>query len=374
MLQSSDSEKSRPLTQAELNAIFRSRGPGMTCRGGQFARLTGGNLNGLTLANRDLKEADLSGTSMVGANLYGSNLLRATLYCADLRSSDFRNANLAGADMRGASFRGANLSFATLDYADLRAGRMMYLSSTGASIVDRGDLSTVKGNAEQGVDFSHCRMKQVSFGNAKLDNVKFDGAILAGAKFGGAQLGNASFKGAVLTGVNLKELRVPPEALAECVLDVSEAALSRSTVLKEKLEAHQSWIASNGRQGAAAVLDGEDLRPLSKEFSHKKLTGLSARNCIALGVDFSGSELQAAKFDGADLRASNFTQTDLSGVSLAGAKLDHANFDRAKLLSLQLLNGAVIRPNLIGAEATLLQFSTVTSDECLSALGLAPSV
>ncbi len=371
MLKDIYGEKGASLTQAELNGIFASQGPHMTCRGGQFTRLRSANLDGLNLANRNLKEADFSGSSLVEANLFGSNLTRASLYCADLRRCNLQNANLVGADMRGASFKGANLSHAILDNADLRAGMMMRISTQGdASILDRGDLSSSENRVAGGVDFSNCSMKGTSFGSAKLDHVNFDGALLIGAKFKGARLENVSLRGAVLTGVNLNEFSVPPEALKDCVLDVTAQALAKSAELKAKLDAHHAWVVSNGKQGTAAVLDGEDLRPLQKEIAGRSLIGFSARHVIAIGVSFAGCQLHGAKLEGADLRDADFTGADLSGVSLKGAKLGHARFDKAILRNLRLLSGQIVRPDLTGAEASEEQFQGASLDESVYALGL----
>lgn len=371
MLKNLYGEKGVALSQQELNSIFASQGRYAICRGGQFTRLRSANLDGLNMADRNLKEADFSGTSLVNANMCGSNLTRASLFCADLRGCNLQNANLTGADMRGASFKGAKLSFAVLDSADLRAGMMMCVTASGdSSILDRGDLSKGTNGESGAVDFSNCSMKGTSFGNAKLDSANFEGALLVGARFRGARLTNASFRGAVLMGVNLNELDVPPDALKDCVLDVSAQALAKSADLKARLDAHHTWVATEGKQGASAVLDGEDLRPLRKQFATRSLIGLSARQTIAIGVDFSECQLQGAKFDGADLRDANFTGADLSGASLKGAKLGHAKFDEAKLRNLQLLSGEIVPPDLTEAEATEEQFQRASLDDSISALGL----
>jgi len=371
MLKNLYGEKGAALSQRELNGIFASQGRYAICRGGQFARLRGANLDGLNLANRNLNEADFSGTSFIRANMSGSNLTRASLYCADLRGCNLQNANLTSADMRGASFKGARLSFAILDHADLRAGMMMHVASSGdSSILNHGELCNGANGASGGVDFSNCSMKGVSFGNARLDGVIFDGALLVGARFGGAKLTNASFRGTVLMDVDLNELGVPPEALKDCVLDISVQARAKSVDLKTRLDAHDTWIASDGKQGASAVLDGEDLRPLRKELARRSLIGLSARQAVAIGVSFAGCQLQGAKFDGADLRDADFTDADLSGASLKGAKLGHAKFDKTVLRNLQLLSGEIARPDLTGADAAEEQFECANLDENVSALGL----
>jgi uncharacterized protein YjbI with pentapeptide repeats len=189
-------------------------------------------------------------------------------------------------------------------------------------------------------------MKGASFGNAKLDGANFTGALLHGASFKSAKLTNVTFKNAVLTGVNLKELAVSPDAMVGCVQDVTPQAAAKFDMLRAKLDAHQQWISSGGAQGAPAVLDDEDLRPLHQLLVARPLTGLSARRACAIGLDFSGSQLQGAKFDGADLRDANFTNADLRGVSLRQAQLAHARFNRANLSRLALANGTVLAPDL----------------------------
>jgi uncharacterized protein YjbI with pentapeptide repeats len=368
MLKNLYGTKGAAVSQAELNAVFASQGQFTSCRGGVFSRLKGATLDGLNLANRNLREVDFSGTSLVGANLYGSNLSRASLYCADLRNCNLQNANLEAADLRGASFRGAKLSYAVLDRADLGAAMMMYVGPESASIVDRGDLSNDSAGDGGSVDFSNCRMHYTSFGNTRLVNVKFDGAIMVAANFKGAEFVNSSFRGAVLLGVNMKELKVPPEALRDCVMDVSASAIAKAAELRARLDAHQAWVASDGNRGAVAVLDEEDLRPLHKDFAGKNLVGLSARGSLAFGVDFSGCQLQGAKFHDADLRDANFSKADLSGASLKRAKLAHAKFDGANLCSLRLLHGGVVPPDLSEAEAIPEQFLRAYLDSDIASL------
>jgi uncharacterized protein YjbI with pentapeptide repeats len=234
---------------------------------------------------------------------------------------------------------------------------MMYMGAGGTSLVDRNSPDTSEpgdNSTEQphGVDFSNCSMKGASFGNAKLDGANFTGALLQGATFRNANLKNPVFKNAVLTGVILADLRVPPEALEGCVLDITAQAAARFDELQSRLAAHQQWIATQGQQGRPAVLDGEDLRPLHKLLVGRPMSGLSARNAVGIGIDFSGSQLQAAKFDGADLRGANFSKADLRGASFKDAKLLHADFDGADLRALQLATGTTLLPNLEGAEVT----------------------
>ncbi len=375
MLKNLYGERRAARTQQELNAILSAHERYVTYQGGMRAQLAHANLDGLNLANRNLTEVDLSGASLVGATLCGSNLERASLYCADLRECNLQSAKLSRADLRGASFKGAKLAFAVLDNADLRAAMMMYVGAEGVSVIDRDrggkdDKSVTMAGSPSGVDFSNCSMKGASFGNAKLDGANFTGALLQGANFKSAKLTNVTFRNAVLTGVNLKELAVPPEAMDGCVTDVAPEAAARFDELKAKLDSHQHWIATGGAQGSPAVLDGEDLRPLHNLLVARPLTGLLARNAIGIGLDFSGSQLQAAKFDGADLRDANFSNADMRGTSLRGTKLAHARFRKSNLSSLPLTKGTLLSPDLSNADATEEQFYDAILDDKIAALGL----
>jgi uncharacterized protein YjbI with pentapeptide repeats len=208
------------------------------------------------------------------------------------------------------------------------------------------------------VDFSNCSMKGVSFGNAKLDGANFTGALLHGASFKNANITNAVFKGAVLTGVNLDDLKLPPESLEGAIRDVSAESLAQANQYKAALEGHERWTASAGKEGAAAVLDGVDLRSMGSVLSGRKLTGMSARKAIGIEMDFSGSELQAAKFEGADLRGANFSKADLRGVSFKGAKLAHARLDGANLGALKLGDNNMLAADLTDAEVSEQQLQT----------------
>lgn len=354
-------------SQIELSGILADHEHYLAGHGGARALLKGADLDGCLLANRKLDEAELVGASLVDANLQGASLVRASLFCANLQGCNLRNATLAHADIRGASFKGADLSFAMLDSADLRSATMMVVGPAGISVIDH----VHKGAAFGGVDFSNCSLRNASFGKAKLDGANFNGALLFGTSFRGAKLTDAKFTGAVLMGVNMLELNLSRDAFVDCVFDVAPQARARAELLQSKLELHQEWVASDGRHGAAAVLDGEDLRPLHDKFAGRSLVGLSARGATGIAVDFSGCQLQGAKFDGADLRGADFTDGDLSGASFHAAKLIHARFDRTRLGSVHLRNGEVLAPNLLGADASADQFATAILDETLATLGLA---
>jgi uncharacterized protein YjbI with pentapeptide repeats len=326
--------------------------------GGVRAKLSHAKLDGLNLANRDLSEADFAAASLVGANVSGSNLEGASFYCADLRNCDLRSSRLPRADLRGASFNGARLAFAMLDDADLRAATMAFSGPGGITIISR---DKTKGGPS--VDFSNCSLKGASFGNAKLEGANFSGALLQGASFKGARLTNVVFTGAVLTGVNLKELSVPQELLADCIADPKPLSDAEVAAMKSRLALHERWALSHGREGTQLTLDGVDLRALQGLLAGRTLAGLSARNSRAIGLDLSAAQLQAAKFDGADLRDVNFAGADLRGVSLRRARLAHARFDKADLRRLALTSGAQIATDVFDAETAPGQFFGALMDD-----------
>lgn len=349
---------------ADLTRILANHERFVTGRGGARASFKNADLSGAILANRRLDEVDFTGATLRGTNLHGSNLTRASLFCADLTGCNLRNAKLFHTDMRGASFRGADLSYAVLDYADLRKATMMIMGESGFSKVDHSK------NGMGSVDFSYCSLRNTSFGKAKLDGAIFDGALMIGTSFRGAEITNASFVGAVMMDVALSELNLPPETFADCVFGVSAEAKAKAGALTERIAQHQQWVMTGGQEGAAAALDGEDLRPLAGLFAGRSLVGLTARGITAIGLDFSRSQLQGAKFDGADLRGVDFTGSDLSGASFHGARLVHARFDQARLGNLKLRNGEILSPNFFGADASPGQFHMAVVEGSLGAIGV----
>jgi uncharacterized protein YjbI with pentapeptide repeats len=217
-------------------------------------------------------------------------------------------------------------------------------------------------------------LKKASFGNAKLDGANFDGALLQGANFNGSKLKNASFKGAVLTGVNIKDVPITPEDLKSCVTDPSPDTIKRFDEMRGKLDLHQQWIVSGGKEGTHCVLDGEDIRLLQKFVVGRPLTGLSVKNAVAIGLNFAGCQLQGAKLDGADLRDTDFTGADLRGASFRGANISHARFGKADMRNLPLINGQVRSVDFTDAAGLEEQFITCQLDGAASALGLRGTV
>ncbi len=353
-----DEKKLESAIAAHLKFLLRQPG-GVRAN---FQRLA---LGGRDFTDRRLTEADFTGAVLAGASFLRADLERATLYCCDLRDADLQQAKLCNADMRGTSLHGARLSFANLDGADFRAARMMVAGGDKVAMVSRMSIRQAEAGqpaqSTEGVDFRNCSMKGASLKGANLKGADFSNALLQGAKFAGATLSNVTFENAVLTGVNLYELKVPAVALKGAITEPKAEAFAKLPELRHRIVAHRIWIELRAKEGAGAILDDEDLRPLQNLLQKALLTALSACRVLAIGVNFSGSQLQGAQFDGADLREANFAFADLRGASFRGAKLAHAKFTGANIAPLDLAGGRKHVTDFSGADMSAEQLRAAAS-------------
>lgn len=90
-------------------------------------------LNGDVEGERaDLSYVDLQGVSLADCNLRNADFSGADLSHADLKGADLSCANLSGAEMRKADLRSAKLCDADLSDADLRETRLTGADLSGA--------------------------------------------------------------------------------------------------------------------------------------------------------------------------------------------------------------------------------------------------
>jgi len=314
--------------------------------GGSRALLRNITAAGLDLEGRRLVEADLAGIDLEAGRLARADFTRATLDLANLRGVDARDALFTKASLRGVSVRAANFAGSRLDGADL--GRAVLSSPSQGSF--RLTSKRQPGDVVFEVDFSGCSIQHASLAGARLRGANFSDALLSGSDLSGADLSGAVLDNAVLTGTVVTGAQLDQAALARCLLDPDAGAISRAPVLAGRVAAAERWVDTAGAEGAPCVLDGEDLRPLGKALSGRKLAAMSAVRSCAVGVSFAGAQLQCAHFDDADLRCADFTGADLRGASFRGAKLRHALFDNADLRPLALTNGAERKVDMTGAD------------------------
>lgn len=322
-------------------------------RDGQRALLSGADLSGLNLATGNFNEADFTSANLSNSCLRRAQLERANLFCTNLEYCDATFANLKGADVRGATLRGADFSFATLDDADFRAAAMFRMGHEAEQKVSAGRPRKNSG----GVDFTNCSLKGASLHHVTLKSAIFRNALLDRASFTKARISEVDLDGAVLTNIDPRDLPFPPEALRNCVLDPGPEEIAKVDEVRDILSAHEQWVVSGGKSGKSANLDGYDLRPMRLLFKNRRLTALSAKGAMAIGVDFSETQLQGAQLSGADLRDAGFSMADIRGADLSGTKLAHARFDKADVRPLALLSGSSRSVNLSGADYHEEQFS-----------------
>jgi uncharacterized protein YjbI with pentapeptide repeats len=314
-------------------------------------------VRGVACIKRMLADADFTGANFEDAVLAGSDLSRASFYCANLARTDLRRAILRRADLRGAKLGGAVLASAVLDEADLRAAVLCLVDEftglrwMGSSVDARGASLNEADMSEavaHGVDFSNCSLRGASLRSANLKNANFTNANLSGVNLAGARLEGVRMRGAILTGVDVERLYLPPSALEGCVLDPTAEAYEMADFIRGEIDRAEAWIHSPARDGGPADVSGRDLRT-APVFRNRTLPGLAAGDVLAVDMDFSESRLQAACFDGADLRGVNFSGADLRGASFRGANLTHARFANADVTSLKLEGGATRPTDFSGA-------------------------
>ncbi len=311
------------------------------------------------LTGRNLSDAELTGICLYNANLEDAVLVRTHLFCGDLRNVQAARADFSRADLRGVSLRGASLNGAVLDAADMRSALIAIADeANGITVLRNGRDPVDAGGAMIGadgetaqftVDFTGASMIGVRLEGANLKHANFKDAILTNARIKGARLDGASFAGAVLTGVDLSTAGLSAAQTQGCLLDPTPMAQMRVSILEQRIALAELWWRTDGKQGAAADLTGEDLRTLSGIFIGRSLTAMQAADAIGVCVNFSRAHLQGANFVKADLRGANFEGADLRGANFTDARLSHANFNQAQVGPLPLGRGIERQTNFAGA-------------------------
>ncbi|WP_341705439.1 pentapeptide repeat-containing protein [Ferrovibrio sp.] len=240
-------------------------------------------------------------------------LAHCRLSCSDLRHSSFQEASLpacdfSAADLSGADFSGADLRGADLSRAVLTKTRFI---ATGLGPYRDGDDE----GGGRTTRMTGAVIKGTSFARAVLDGVQFDRADLDGADFAFARLENVEFGTADLRRVDFGLADLGP-GMAEAVTAAGGRPPKRLSAdeVDAVLASHADWIASNGRKGSRAGLQGACL--IDASLAH---------------ADLSGADLSGANLAGADLGGARLICTDLRGANLSRAKLGGADFRGAML-------------------------------------------
>ncbi|MEQ8674107.1 MAG: pentapeptide repeat-containing protein [Aggregatilineales bacterium] len=205
-----------------------------------LGNLSGANLSGQSLRERDFNGQDLSGAVLTGADLRLCNFHEANLSGAALAGANMRDCNLSSANLEAVNGQGANLTAANLTDAILTDAKF-----TGANMRDC-NLSNVKadnvnfsGVNAKATNFSHANLQGMNARGANLRDAIFDHANLQGAELMGANLrvaglDDTNFSGADLRGANLRGVNATNANFSGA--DLEEANLTEANLEGTNME------------------------------------------------------------------------------------------------------------------------------------------
>lgn len=355
--------------------------PGATHAGPDYS---GQNLQGRNFSNQNLRGADFSNAQLQGAVFVAADLTGADFTGANLgiassndRAATFSRANLTNACFYGAltlrtDFQFANLACTVFAGNDLRTAifgpAIQAAAATGScrtSFVDSAlncefiaqwkDLELKRASVQEcytqlaGADFSNARMEGIIFSGLDLTGARFDRAVLRGAYFLRAKLNNATFSGA--------DLRLAQLSLA----DATGARFDQQAQLQG---ARLTGVKLQGADLTSAVLQGANGLP-SADLSLAFMPDTILTDAKLTGVSFSHASFYGAlaRADNATMELIDFSNANLSGLTLTqgrlkGAKLDAANLVNAKLIGVDLtatgqgIAASLVQSNLQGVDFT----------------------
>jgi uncharacterized protein YjbI with pentapeptide repeats len=126
----------------------------------------------------------------------------------------------------------------------------------------------------------------------------------------------------------------------------SAVVLMGDSELWEKIQRHEAWRRSQGRDGARMV----------EEYG-LNLAGVDLRGRALGGVEWPGVDLREASLEGADLGGSHMPEALLDGANLAGALLSKTNADDCSAVKASFRGAILIRTEFHGARLSDTDFS-----------------
>lgn len=353
------------ISQDQLDAMVDLHNRFLSGRlGGRRAVLDNVDLTGLSLKGKKLRQASFSACIMEGMDLSHADFQEAELYACDLSHSNLYQTIFVRADLRGARIENANLEGADLESADLRVGGVAkegeYSAHRNAVNFRGANLSGAKlaGSMASNADFSDAMLSGANMSRADLSNAMLEGANLSNADIHGTSLKGANIKSAILTGVNAKELKDTGIDLSEAITDanVGIAVSDLDEPLPQLLEKHRDWLKTRGTSGVQLDLEGVDLRSLgSLKMEH--LTAIKAANAKFIGMNLYKVQMQSAVLDHSDFRNCDVDEADLRGSSFKGANFSHANLRKTDCSALMLGAGSINRFNPCNFEGAKMRYT-----------------
>lgn len=297
---------------------------------------------GQVLDGRDWSQATLPMADFSNVSANNCNFDNADLFGADFSGASLRNATFTNCDLRGCNFAQTDLDGAVIRDADLRPGKF---SPPEACVPEINAAPANAPATEQGVDHPDA----ISSSEERLVSANFAGADLTGADLAGSNLRKANFSGATLKNASFEYCDLTDTNFLNC--DLSRARTGGSNLVdaltaleieprpewfQMTLERHRVWIESNGTMGERATLNGMTLRNL--DLSNCDLRGAVLTDVVAIGSNFSGSNLAFSDFSNSKLRGANFEDALLNGANFSGACLAGASLRRASIEPLEIFD------------------------------------
>lgn len=294
--------------------------------GGQPLELRGEELRRLSIEDFDFEAAIMSGNRMIGCSFAGSRFRGARLSATKFVRCDLSGCDFSGANLQGISIQASDLSFARLAGAGQAPRFEVGIDGKVAvAAAEAPDMPAVTDFSDSDLSFANLSGAQLA--GATCRNVNLEGAVLADADLTGADLRGANLRGAKmirakLDGADLEGAVFALDAATRRALGDNpqfQRFVRAHDELMVQLDAHKTWVDSNGKTGQAAHFRGQVIAGV--DFGRRRLAA----------VDFSGVTLRACKFVGCELAAANLTGAvvsfcDFDGADARGAILDNADF------------------------------------------------
>ena len=320
-----------------INTLDKDKFRPKTIDGASFAHsdLSGFSLSDLSsyvLNNINFFHSNLSGASLIDHNFSncvftGADLSRAYMEDSVFDGNNFTDANLSHAFVSYSSFKSAildniNITGTPLDDIDLTGASLKDVNLSGASMarVQMPGMNLHKYDLRStnltDANLSGTNLSEANLSSAKLvgPHLNLSGAILVDADFSSADL-----TGANLSGFNLEGVIFNGAILANANLD--------SVKLDETYfrDANLSSAKLTNTGSLSLDLSGADLT----DANLTKLTCwfVGFEDALCINTDFTGANLTAPMFSGADIHGAVFNDAIVGGSkdSIKNCKYAHVN-------------------------------------------------
>jgi len=283
---------------------------------------------------------DLSGADFSGQNLEGCDFSSAILTDANFAQANLSNANFEFANLSGVNFSGANLLSANLCNADAKAANFSTCICDGLIAKNtmfesiQAEASSWKNAQLTDAVFARSNLKNADFTQATLKQADFFGSELTAGNFSEADLDNATLEACNATGAcfvkaNITGLRASQRAHFSAA-NFTQAAGDAPIFMAANFEnANLMYGAFPNANFDRANLQGADLS--ATDLSNSRFIKANMANCKLIKANLMRSTVERANLHQTDIRGSNCYEMEFLGAELDGLQTDQANLTATKL-------------------------------------------